>query len=88
MLVQRGSITLWFSEESIKKWHDSSKEKGKKGRPQVYSNEAILCALLIGAVYHLPLRALQGFLFSLILLVPSYSQISRRAKDLQEERKR
>ena len=93
-LVQRGSITLWFSEESIKKWHDSSKEKGKKGRPQVYSNETILCALLIRAVYHLPLRALQGFLFSLILslglklLVPSYSQISRRAKDLQEELKK
>jgi hypothetical protein len=90
-LIQRGSITLWFSEESIKKWHESSKEKGKKGRPRIYSDEAILCALLVRAVYHLPLRTLQGFLFSLIfslglkLLVPSYSQISRRAKDLHKE---
>ena len=63
-LVQRGSITLWFSEECQKKWHDSSKEK--KGRPRIYSDEAILCALLVRSVYHLPLRALQGFLFSLI----------------------
>ena len=33
-LIQRGSITLWFCEESIKKWHDSSNEKGGKGRPR------------------------------------------------------
>jgi hypothetical protein len=93
-LVQRGSITLWFSEESIKKWHDSPKAKGEKGRPRIYSDDAILCALLVRAVYHLPLRALQGFLFSLILslglklLVPSYSQMSRRAKDLHKELKK
>lgn len=93
-LVQRGSITLWFCEESIKKWHDSPKAKRGKGRPRIYSDDAILCALLVRAVYHLPLRALQGFLFSLILslglklLVPSYSQMSRRAKDLHKELKK
>jgi IS5 family transposase len=92
-LIQRGSITLWFSEESIKNWNDTSLKKSK-GRPRIYSDEAILCALLIRTVYHLPLRALQGFLFSLILslglklLVPSYSQICRRARDLQRELKK
>ena len=92
-LIQRGSITLWFSKESIIKWHATAR-RGDKGRPQVYSDDAILCVLLIRSVYHLPLRALQGFLFSLIgllglgILAPSYSQICRRAKDLKKALKK
>jgi Transposase DDE domain len=86
-LIQRGSITLWFSEDAIDQWH-KAEHTGKKGRPQIYSDEAILCALLIRAVYHKPLRALEGFLRSMVILlqlticVPSYTQICRRAKDL------
>jgi len=86
-LIQRGSITLWFSEETVHKWHQTT-PTGKRGRPQIYSDEAILCALLIRTVYRCPLRALQGFLASIILLlgltisIPSYSQMCRRAKDL------
>ena len=86
-LIQRGSITLWFSEDAIDQWH-KVEPSGKKGRPQLYSDEAILCALLIRTVYHKPLRALEGFLSSMVLLlklticVPSYTQICRRAKDL------
>lgn len=85
-LVQRGSITIWFSDESIEKW--LAEPTFRQGRPQIYSDEAILCALLIRTVYHLPLRALQGFLLSMVVLlglairIPSYSQICRRAKDL------
>jgi hypothetical protein len=45
-LVQRGSITFWFSEDAINKWYSTS-STGKKGRPQKYSDDAILCALLI-----------------------------------------
>ncbi len=87
-LVQRGSLTIWFSEDAVKNWR--SKEKGKNGRPQIYSNEAILAALVIRSVYHLPLRALTGFLRSIIAMlglnlpIPSYSQISRRAKNLKK----
>lgn len=86
-LVQRGSITLWFSEDAIQKWTDVPKGKSK-GRPFRYSSDAILCALLLRTVYHLPLRATQGFLQSLMhklnlfLPVPCYTQISRRAKNL------
>lgn len=86
-LVQRGSITVWFSEDSIDKW-SSKKEKGKKGRPFSYSNDAILTALVIRSVFHLPLRALEGFLKSIVELmrlaisVPCYTQICRRAKSL------
>lgn len=91
-LVKRGSITVWLSEEAIGKWH--AVPTGKRGRPSLYSDDAILTALLIRFVFHLPLRALQGFLFSLIsimglcLCIPSYSQICRRARLLGKDVKR
>lgn len=86
-LIQCGSITFWFSEEAISKWR-ATNHTGEKGRPQEYSDHAILCALLIRTVYHLPLRALEGLLLSLAsglklsIQIPSYSQICRRAKGL------
>lgn len=92
-LINRGSITFWFSEETIKSWRSTKKIKSK-GRPQVYSDEAIKCALMIREVFKLPLRSLQGFLTSLILLMklplhcPSYSQISRRSASLNKGLKR
>lgn len=92
-LVQRGSITLWFSNEAIKGWQEN-KRTGKKGRPKIYSNEAILCALMIRAVYRLPLRALRGFLLSLAALmslslpIPCYTRICRRSKELGQQLKR
>jgi hypothetical protein len=89
-LIKRGSITIWFSEDGIEKWL-AKKEKGKQGHPFIYSNDAILIVLMIRAVFHLPLRALQGFLASLVMLmritlpVPCYTQICRRAKSLGQE---
>ena len=86
-LIKRGSITIWFSDDAIEKWLDQ-KQQGQKGRPTIYSNDAILTALMIRSVFHLPLRALQGFLTSLVLLmeitlpIPSYTQICRRAQSL------
>ena len=91
-LVQRGSITVWFSEDAIDKWH--AKPSGKRGRPATYSDDAILTALLIRFVFHLPLRALEGFLSSfaammdICLQTPSYSQICRRAQTLGRDLKR
>lgn len=92
-LIQRGSITVWFSPDTIKIW-TASKESKEKGRPKIYSDEAILTTLIIRSVFHLPLRALQGFLTSLVrmlsigLPVPSYTQICRRAKLLGQELKK
>jgi hypothetical protein len=83
-LVQRGSITVWFSQDAVDKWRAAP--TGKRGRPSTYSDDAILTALLIRFVFHLPLRALEGFLSSLVLTleislqIPSYSQICRRAQ--------
>jgi hypothetical protein len=91
-LVQRGSITVWFSEDAIDKW--CATPTGKRGRPATYSNDTILTALLIRFVFHLPLRALEGFLSSLISIMalpvctPSYSQVCRRAQLLGKDLKR
>jgi transposase len=88
-LIQRGSITVWIDENSIKKWL-SSYHTCKAGRPQTYSDDAILMMLILREVYNRSLRSLQGFVQSLFsvmghdLPVPSYSQISRRAKSLHK----
>jgi Transposase DDE domain len=92
-LIQRGSITIWFSEDVVKKW-PAPREIKKKGRPKLYSDDAILTALIIRSVFHLPLRALQGFLTSLTMIlslalpIPFYTQICRRAKLLGQELKK
>ena len=87
-LVNRGSITFWFEENTAQKWY-SIKRTGKPGRPDTYSDDAIHCGLMIRAVFHTALRFLQGFIDSIIrilgldLVCPHYSVFSRRAKGLQ-----
>src|ERR1044072_5708393 len=87
-LVQRGSITLWISEEVLKKWQ-SSERTGKRGRPKEYPDEIIQCILCLKAVYGLPFRAAEGFVKSLFLLqdvdlkVPDYSSLCKRQKHLK-----
>jgi hypothetical protein len=87
-LVNRGSITFWFDEEAIGKWY-SVERTDRPGRPDTYSDDAIRCGLIIKAVFRIALRALQGFVGSLIkilgldLVCPHYSVFSRRAKDMQ-----
>lgn len=82
-LVKRGSLTLWFDEKSIQKWHNVELS-GKQGRSFTYSEIAIECMLTLKAVFHLPLRATQGLVMSLVELlklpicVPDYSTLSRR----------
>jgi hypothetical protein len=87
-LVQRGSLTIWFDQESIESWH-ASQPTGKRGRPQLYSDLAIQCCLTLKAVFHLPLRGTQGFVESLLSLMklplkaPDYSLLSIRQKTLR-----
>jgi hypothetical protein len=79
-----------MDENSIKKWF-SSFHTCKAGRPETYSDDAILMMLILREVYNRSLRSLQGFVESLFsvmglnLPVPSYSQISRRAKLLHKQ---
>lgn len=86
-LVKRGSLTLWFDQDSIAAWY-APKDPDKLGHPIVYSDAAILCVLTLKAVFHLRLRQAEGFVGSLLellkldLSVPDYSTLSRRAKTL------
>lgn len=86
-LVRRGQLTLWFDETSIAGWRDAARPNGP-GRPMVYADAAIECAFVLKSVFHLSLRATQGFLESAVTLmglelpVPSYSTMSRRQAGL------
>ena len=86
-LVRRGSLTVWFDEKSITSWHEVL-ATGKRGRPAEYADIAIQCVLLLKGVFGLPLRALQGFVESLVELLkltirtPNYTTICRRQKTL------
>lgn len=87
-LVNRGSITVWFDPETVSAWHSIEVIK-KRGRPQVYSDLAIECCLTLKALFHLPLRATQGLVDSLLCLMqvplcsPNYSLLSLRQEKLK-----
>jgi Transposase DDE domain len=82
-LVRRGSLTLWVDGETLQAWRYQGPTQ--QGAQFQYSDLAIECLLTLRAVYHLPLRATEGFarslfeLMDLELLVPDYSTLCRRA---------
>jgi hypothetical protein len=83
-LIQRGSLTLWFYEDSIRHWCANERPE-ETGRPTVYSDLAIQCMLTIKAVFQVALRQTQGLVASLIQLMgltlptPNYTTVSRRS---------
>ncbi len=87
-LINRGNLTIWFSEDAIKSWYQKPQKNKKRGRSLIYSDAYIELALTIRTLFHLPLRATQGFLEGLIFLlglnlqVSHYSRLSRRAATL------
>ena len=52
-LVQTGSLTLWLPPGVLLNWHDQGRA-GKRGKPRLYSDQAIACALRLREVYRLP----------------------------------
>ena len=86
-LVARGSLTVWFDEAAVAGWNERGRT-GRRGAPRHYADVAIQCGLVIREVFHLRLRALTGFLDSLVgllgltLAIPDYSTFSRRAAAL------
>lgn len=86
-LINRGNICFWISQEVIDNWQ-SKEHTREKGRPETYSDGALLAILALKSVFKLSLRMLVGFVRSIFysmnlsIPVPSFSQISRRAKDL------
>src|SRR5215212_151449 len=91
-LRQRGSLTVWFSDEAIEGWRAAPRTT-RGGQPW-YSPLAILTALTLRAVFRLALRQTEGLIGSIIhllgltLAVPDHSTLSRRAETLDVPRPR
>jgi hypothetical protein len=89
-LIQRGSLSIWFDEQAVESWLNHSRS-GKRGRPRSYADACIHCMLVLKALYHLPQRATQGFVFSLMQLmnldlpVAHHTTLSRRRWSLGVE---
>src|SRR4051794_39742210 len=89
-LRQRGSLTVWFSDEAIAAWR--AEPRTTRGGQACYSPLAITTALTIRAVFRLALRQAEGLIGSLIgllgleLPVPDHSTLSRRAETLEVPR--
>jgi hypothetical protein len=85
-LRQRGSLTIWFTEDAIAAWNAAPRTT-PGGQPH-YSDLAITTALTLRAVFRLALRQTAGLIGSILQLlgldlpVPDFSTISRRAQTL------
>jgi Transposase DDE domain len=82
-LVRRGSLTLWVDQAALQAWRYQG--PARRGAQFRFSDTAIECLLTLRAVYHLTLRATEGFARSLFELmevdlpVPDYTTLCRRA---------
>ena len=91
-LRQRGSLTVWFTDEAVEAWAAEPRTT-RGGRPS-YSDVAITTALTLRAVFRLALRQTEGLVASIIgllgldLAVPDHSTLSRRAETLRVPRPR
>ena len=85
-LVNRGSLTFWFTDEAISTW--TAPASGKAGGQRKYSDPAIETALAFRMVFRLPWRQTKGCLRSLVqihrltLEIPHHTTLSRRCRQL------
>ena len=83
-LKQRGSLTIWLSEDFEKSWI-AGQEDQRRGRPFIYSDTSMNLMLTLRHLFKLALRQLTGFVESLFTLiekalpVPEFSRLSKRA---------
>lgn len=87
VLVQRGSLTFWLSDDFEKTWrYVGEKQRGSQFE---YSAQAILLMLTVKEVFHLTNRGVEGFIRSVFQLlnvdlpVPDHSTLSKRGKSLK-----
>src|SRR5215210_8240887 len=89
-LRQRGSLTVWFTDEAIAAWR--AEPRTTRGGQPWYSPLAILTALTLRAVFRLAYRQTEGLIGSVIRLlgldlpVPDHTTLSRRAATLEVPR--
>src|ERR1700704_6572730 len=85
-LVQRGSLTVWFTEEAVAAWHAPA--TGARGGQPICSALAIKTGLALLLVFHQPLRQTEGLLRSIAdvleinIAIPDHSTLSRRGGGL------
>jgi hypothetical protein len=86
-LVQRGSLTLWISEEALTMW--AYQGPRQRGAQFDYSDQAIEAMLTLKEVFHLTNREAEGLvqsvfaLMQVTLVVPDHSTLSRRGRTVQ-----
>src|SRR3954447_1159585 len=91
-LRQRGSLTIWFTDEAIAAWR--AEPRTTRGGQPWYSELAILTALTLRAVFRLAYRQTEGLIGSLMRLlglalpVPDHTTLCRRAAALVVPRPR
>jgi hypothetical protein len=91
-LRQRGSLTVWFTDEAVAAWH--AEPRTTPGGQPHYSSLAITTALTLKAVFRLAYRQTEGLIGSIIRLlgldlsVPDHTTLSRRAETLEVPRPR
>jgi hypothetical protein len=91
-LRQRGSLTVWFTDEAVAAW--AAEPRTTRGGQPWYSALAILTALTLRAVFRLAYRQAEGLIGSVIgllglaLRVPDHTTLSRRAATLEVPRPR
>ena len=91
-LRQRGSLTVWFTDEAVAAWR--AEPRTTRGGQPWYSPLAILTALTLRAVFRLALRQTEGLIGSILrllgleLAVPDHTTLSRRAATLEVPRPR
>src|ERR1700710_3272322 len=87
-LCQRGSLTVWFSDDAIAAW--AAEPRTTRGGQPWYSPLAILTALMLRTVFRLAYRQTEGLIGSIIALlgltlrVPDHTTLSRRAATLAD----
>jgi len=90
-LRQRGSLTLWITEEALAAWRAAPRTT--PGGQAIYSDVAIETVLTLRTVRHLPLRQTEGLAASLAvrhdleIRTPDHSTLSRRGGDLNSIRR-
>jgi hypothetical protein len=86
-LVARGSITVWFSDETLQNWYHEN-GAGKRGRPFTYSDSTMELFLTVRELLRLPYRQTEGFVRSILALVadglsvPDFTSAAKRAAKL------
>src|SRR4051812_21639003 len=91
-LRQRGSLTVWFTDEAVAAW--AAEPRTTRGGQPWYSALAILTALTSRAVFRLAYRQTESLigsaigLLGLALRVPDHTTLSRQAATLEVPRPR